>query len=154
MIAGNALSPRELLRLDDFALSVLVESIAHATHMDETAKDLATRIESRDLFKQVPVESDRLNWFLRQEHARERLYEAIRPYCPGNPDYYLIIDETEFNMMSHEDDQRVCLVNADGSADYAVEHPAFEHYRRARSVGLRLFTVREAVRVAASCIGS
>jgi hypothetical protein len=152
MIAGHPLGPSELLSLDDFSLAVLVESIATSDVRDETVKDLAKRIQSRDLFKQVPVSSDRLNRFLRTDQAHEGLVEAIKPFCSGDPTFYYRIDETQFRMMSPTDAERVCLVAADGTAQYASDHPAFETYRSAHSEELRLFTIHEAVVAAKACV--
>jgi HD superfamily phosphohydrolase len=61
MIHGNAIGPNELLQLDDFALSVLVDTVAQSTVKDDTVRDLAWRLRSRDLFKKVPVSSHAIN---------------------------------------------------------------------------------------------
>jgi HD superfamily phosphohydrolase len=145
VIQGQALEQPDLLRLDDFALFVLVETIAQSGLRDETARDLARRISSRDLFKIVHVSTKRLNRYFRSARAVERLFDAIRPFCPGDPEYYLVIDETEFEMMSSVADQKVALLDEHGVASFARDHPAFEALARIQTENLRLFTVREAV---------
>src|ERR1051325_2169957 len=145
IIHGDALGQRDLLRLDDFALSVLVESVTQSAVRDVTVRDLAKRISARDLFKNVRVSSDRLNKSFRTPHALERLYEAIKPYVPGDPEYYLVLDETEFQMMADARSQKACLIRGDNSAYYATEHPSFEALRMVKFENVRIFTVREAI---------
>ena len=148
IIKGEALTPAELLRLDDFALSVLVEHVARSDISDQTVRDLALRISSRDLFKIVHVDTEQLNRFFRLPDAYPRLYRAIKPYCPGAPEYYLVRDEIGFRMMSDNAAHCVCLLRDDLSADYALNHPAFADLREIRRDDVRLFTLREAVTAA------
>jgi len=145
IIHGDALAQRDLLRLDDFTLSVLVESVSQSTVRDATVRDLARRISSRDLFKAVRVSNERLNRYFRTPQALERLHEAIKPYVPGDPAYYLVLDETEFQMMAENPSQKVCLIGGGGSARYAAEHTSFEALRSVTSETVRIFTVREAI---------
>lgn len=145
LIKGETLEQLELLRLDDSTITVLVETVAQSALRDRTTKDLARRLSARDLFKLVHVSAESLNRYFRTSQARERLYEAIKPYCPGDPEYYLVIDETDFLMMSEKTDQRVCLLKDDLTWSFAIDHPAFAALRDLKPSGLRLFTVREAV---------
>lgn len=146
MIHGDALSQHDLLRLDDFALAVLIEAIAQSSVRDETVRDLARRISARDLFKIVHISTERIHrYFSRTGQAREMLWDAIKPYCPGDPEYYLVIDETDFRMMTKDDSQKACFIGEGGMAAYAFDHPSFESLCREGSEQLRLFTVREAV---------
>jgi HD superfamily phosphohydrolase len=145
IIHGDALAQRDLLRLDDFTLSVLVESVAQSGVRDPIVRDLARRISARDLFKTVRVTSERLNKYFRTAHALERLHEAIKPYVPGEPEYFLVLDETEFQMMASVPAQKVCLIHGDNRARYATEHPSFEALRNVTSENVRIFTVREAI---------
>jgi hypothetical protein len=145
IIKGEALSQSDLLRLDDFALSVLVEHVARSDISDQTVRDLALRISSRDLFKIVHVGTDTLNRFFRLPDAYPRLYRAVKPYCPGDPEYYLVRDEIDFRMMSDSGDHCVCLLRDDLSAYYAFDHNAFADLRAIRREDVRLFTLREAV---------
>jgi HD superfamily phosphohydrolase len=144
IIQGDAVAPHELLRLDDFALSVLIENIAQSNIRDVTARDLARRISARDLFKIVHVTTEQIEKYFRSGHTLERLHEAIKPYCPGDPAYYFIMDETEFEMMSEEDAQKVCLLRNDGTAMFATQHPAFASFQ-IKTALVRMFTLREAV---------
>jgi HD superfamily phosphohydrolase len=154
MMKGKALEPGELIRLDDFTLSVLVDQIAQSSISDDTVRDLATRIRSRDLFKQVPVSADVLNHYLRSDHSKEKLYEVVKPYAPGLSEYYIVVDETKFKMLSSEDREKVCLIDEHGKATYANEHILFDLYRHGEEDGLRIFTLREAVDEVKKCIES
>jgi uncharacterized protein len=145
IIQGDALPQRDLLRLDDFSLSVLVEMVAQSTIRDDTVRDLAVRISARDLFKLVRVSSDRLNKYFRTPQALERMYEAIKPYCPGDPEYYLVLDETEFQMLADKTEQRVCLIGPGHRAAYGLNHPTLDGLHKGKTEGVRVFTVREAV---------
>jgi HD superfamily phosphohydrolase len=145
IIHGDALAQRDLLRLDDFTLSVLVESVAQPSVRDVTVRDLAKRISARDLFKNVRISGDRLNRYFRTPQALERLHEAIKPYVPGDPEYYLVLDETEFQMMADSPSQKVCLIRGDNVAYYATEHASFDALRMVKSENVRIFTVREAI---------
>src|SRR5262245_15251917 len=152
IIQGKAVGPNDLLGLDDFALSVLIDQIAQSSVKDETVRDLAKRIQARDLFKQVRIASEKINRYFREGHALERPYEVIKPYCPGDSEYYLVVDETEFRMLSSRDSEKVCLVDQNLTATFADEHFMFDAYRHDHVEGLRLFTLREAVSAVEDCI--
>lgn len=154
IIQGNALSQNELIKLDDFALSVLVDYVSQSNISDITVRDLAQRIRSRDLFKQVPIPHDKLNRYLRLDRAKENLYETIKPFTRGISEYYLVIDETRFKMLSSQDSEKVCLIDDQQNAIYANEHQSFIDYPRDEIEGLRIFTIREAVKAVQECIES
>jgi uncharacterized protein len=145
MMQGEALSPPELLRLDDFSLSVLVDAVANGVARDDTSRDLAQRILARDLFKLVPVGSDQVADFLAKPEKREALYGAIKPYVPGPSQYYMIVDRTRFDMFSRSWDETVLLVGEDGRAHPASEHPELRGYAQSQPMKWRLFTVPQAV---------
>jgi HD superfamily phosphohydrolase len=152
MIQGGAVGPSELLSLDDFSLFVLIDTIAQSSIKDDTVRDLARRVRERDLFKQVPISSEILNRYLRSDHAKEKLYEAVKPYAPGDAEYYILLDETEFSFLSKRDEQKVCLVDGNNHAAFVNDHPEFENHRHSDAEELRLFTLREAVDSVAGCI--
>jgi HD superfamily phosphohydrolase len=148
---GEPIGPRDLLKLDDFALWVLIDVVASSDTKDDTLRDLSRRIVARDLFKKIPVSPKKLSEFLLTAHARDRLHEAIKPYCPGEPEYYLIIDQASFSMLSDEESDRLYLIN-NGKATAAVDHPLFANFRHLNSANVRAYTVREAVPIVSQII--
>jgi uncharacterized protein len=92
-ISGEPLSQEEILNLDDFSLFVLIQELSAAQGVDPIVRDLSQRILSRDLFKVVPVEAEKIRDFLQEEGAYDRLYAAMKPFCPGDPKHYLIRDD-------------------------------------------------------------
>jgi HD superfamily phosphohydrolase len=145
VVGGQAVGPEDILRLDDFALSVLVETVAQTDRGDRTARDLAQRLRARHLFKQIRVSSDAATEFLKIDGARAQLYDLIAPHVHGcKPEYYLVEDVVAFSMMASKPRNKVYLVNGDGSAVAAADHPAFELYKSQKLRALRLFTVAEA----------
>jgi len=152
IIRGSAIEPAEILKLDDFAIWVLIDSISQSSIKDETVRDLADRIRARDLFKKVPVSTEQINRFNRNEGAKEKLYEVIKPYCRGDSKYYIIEDVVEFKMLHKEPSKKVCLINPHGEVEYCDSHPTFDIYRNKDVEDLRIYTIREAVDAVAKFI--
>jgi len=154
LINGETLGPRELLKLDDFAIWILVDIVAGAEAKDlkdDTARDLAWRITSRDLFKRVRILSVQLQQFLAQPYAQEQIREAIKPFCPGDPEFYFFIDYAKFEMLSQKESD--CIYLIDGlKAMSVLNHPQFTHYRDATRTTVRLYTIREALPAVESLI--
>ena len=144
-VRGDAVGPEDLLALDDFSLTVLIDSVANSPSMDPTARDLANRIVARDLFKAVPLPSDTVNAYLRQPHSYARLYDAIKPYCPGESEYYLVVDTVKFCMLSDDPKNRVYIIGQDHKAKSANDHELLQSYRGVSKDAVRLFTPREAI---------
>ncbi|HEY0019314.1 MAG TPA: HD domain-containing protein [Longimicrobium sp.] len=144
MIRGDAVPPQDLLSLDDFSLSVLIDAVANDDKMDQTARDLARRIVSRDLFKMVPVPTAKLNTFLRRADAYSELHQKIKPYVSGDPQSYLIVDTARFTLLSPDRKQAVYLIE-DGKATAAHDHPILRAHADATTETVRIYTVREAV---------
>jgi HD superfamily phosphohydrolase len=153
VISGEVLEPPELLALDDFSLWVLIDNVAHAPRMDATARDLARRVVERDLFKLVPCVDRRVNEFLRREDGYDRLYDAIRPYCPGPPQFYLWVDVSRFTMLSDRREEWAYFVGEDRIATPVREHESIRPLWREDDESVRLFTVPEAVERVAALIG-
>jgi hypothetical protein len=139
--------------VDDFALFVLIEQLAGTTGLDPVVRDLARRILSRELFKLLPVDSERVQEYLSQEGAYDRLYKAMKPFCPGDPRHYLLRDDysvTFFNFdkeaSSEEDDANPAtkhesyLIDSSRKARPLREHIDLkEHKKGIKST--RLFTL-------------
>lgn len=143
MISGEAVEQNDLLKLDDFAVWVLIERLV-ARSKDPTVKDLGQRILSRDLFKRVPCDSEKANAFLRRKDSFPQMYQAIRAVCPGKPEHYLVIDETNFSMFENSDGGAGFLVDA-GAASKMSEHEALKGYVTKPHAEVRIFTLEPAV---------
>jgi uncharacterized protein len=111
-LAGAPLAPREVLSLDDYSLWTMIMRIAAATNGDVTATDLARRIVNRDLFKRVDVTPNRLTDFL-GDPGREALYPFIERFVAGDPSSYVLVDRSEFLMLTDDEDREACLVDTD-----------------------------------------
>ncbi len=151
LLSGEALGCRELLRLDDFSLSVLIETASAQPGADETIRDLGQRILSRDLFKIVPIERRRLGEYLRKPDAYPRLHAAIQPFCRGRAQYYLVVDETNVRMLSDAPGQMVYVVDENRRATPIRDHDMFREYWKPQE-GVRIFTLAEAVSAVKSVV--
>ena len=144
IIGGSVLSPEELLALDDFSLSVLIDNIAGEAKKDAIAADLARRILSRDLFKWVPVSSQKIAEYLERNNARADLHEAIKPFCPGESEYYLLEDKARFRMMSKKSEEKAYLIDGNSVASPAHDHESLRGYEHIEAETRRIYTIREA----------
>jgi uncharacterized protein len=141
---GEALDQQQILSLDDFSLSVLIDLLTNDGSADPTVRDLGQRILGRDLFKIVPANSQTVAEFISQPEGFEKIYAAIKPFCRGNPRYYLVIDRTSFSMFSKSKMGLSYLVDENGLATPIKEHPKLKQHDK-ESTAVRLFTVSEAV---------
>ncbi len=146
IISGDPLKFEELLSLDDYYLWSLIDSVTKMENIDLTLKDLGLRITSRNLFKVVECSSQKINDFLRRPNGREKIYEAIKPYCPeGNEEFYLVVDEKKFHMFTENEDEYGFIIDADRKAKPIKDHEAFDNFRQIHSDEVRLFTLSEAI---------
>jgi HD superfamily phosphohydrolase len=154
-IEGGPLQIEEILILDDYSLWVMIQGLSEIGDRDPTLSDLAFRLISRDLFKLVPCDSDRLNSFLSDHDNHKRLQEAVSPFCSGVGRYYYFTDDASFDMLASAPDERAYFVDLDRSerpASYIDEHPDLASYRSQRRTVRRLFCIREAVDTIAKLI--
>jgi hypothetical protein len=152
MVSGEAVGPDEFLSVDDFALLVLIDYLAHTEEVDPTIRDLARRIISRDLFKLVPCSSSRISDFLRKDGGEEQIYNIIGKHLP-EPRYYLIKDVSKFSMLSEQKDEWSYFVDSGGIATSMREHEAIRPLWREIDESVRLFAPREVVHAVAKLIG-
>jgi HD superfamily phosphohydrolase len=145
IISGEVVHPKELLALDDFSLWVLIDNVANAQHMDPTAQDLARRILERDLLKLVPCPPRKVNEFLRRQEGYDRIYDVIARFCPGPPEFYLLVDVSPFTMLADRMEERAYFVDEDRFATPIRDHEGIRPLWRESEESVRLFTVREAV---------
>ena len=153
MISGEVLSPEELLMLDDFSLSVLIDYISKMKGIDETVKDLGNRILSRDLFKIVPSSSVRVNEFLRKENGYAKIYNAIQPFCEGKKEFYLVVDTIKFSMFSEKEKEMSYFIDENRQATPMREHVMLRNHWQKPEEYVRLFTIQEAVEAVKKLIG-
>jgi HD superfamily phosphohydrolase len=152
MVAGEVVGPRDLLSTDDFALQVLIDVVAHATGIDPTVVDLANRILSRDLFKMVPRQSEKLADFLQSPEAYPRIDAVLRERGFAHPEFYRITDKVPFNMLAERKEERGYFVDADGRATEMREHENIRPIRGHKHDSVRLFVPEEAVGAVANLI--
>lgn len=152
MMRGLTVGPSQLMRMDDFSISVLIDAVAGGMIKDDVATDLALRIQARDLFRQVPVESRHVDEFLASPQRREELYDAIQPFVPGPSEFYVIIDHSEFRMFSDLQEERALLIDPERKATPVMDHPSLLAYRSEQAKQWRIFTVRQAVEQVAKVI--
>jgi HD superfamily phosphohydrolase len=145
MIAGNCLTPEELLSLDDYSLWVLMNNVANDSDFDVTARDLAKRILGRNLFKYIPCDSRKLNDMLRRDDGYLKIYEAIEPFCLGKRESYLVVDTISFSMLSESEGNFSYFINGKRDAAPIKDHAVCHHYWNAKDECVRLFTLEEAV---------
>jgi HD superfamily phosphohydrolase len=152
MVSGEAVGPEEFLSVDDFALQVLIDYLAHADGIDVTVQDLARRIISRDLFKLVPCPSSRISDFLRKDGGNERIYDVIGQHFP-EPRYYLIKDVLKFRMLSERKEEWGYFVHDQHVATPMREHEVIRPLWRETEDFVRLFAPREVIDKLATLIG-
>lgn len=153
VISGNALGPEELLSLDDFSLWVLIEDIAKQSDIDDTVQDLARRIIGRDLFKVVPCDPKKISEFLIKEDGRERIYSAIKPFCPGKIESYLYVDELKFSMLSENTNRMSFFIDDNRDATHIRDHESLRTHWMPQEDIVRIYTLREAVDAVKKLIG-
>ena len=126
MVAGKPVGLQEVVSLDDSSLWVLIRYVSSLEEGDITALDLARRIVERDLFKIVPLSAMRVGRYLQQEaNATVNIQNAIRPFCRGEAEYYLIVDSTTFSMFSDDPNQSCYFVDERRRARTARDHEQF-----------------------------
>lgn len=143
MIGGKAIEPHALLRMDDFALWVLVEQVTAKTK-DPILKDLGTRLMARDLFKLVRTPAEKTTAFLTGADAYNKIYDVLRrTYGQGN-EFALIVDHTRFSMFSEKSSEVGFVVDGKGKAKKIRDHEAFRSLSSAPVIQQRLFVPKDA----------
>jgi hypothetical protein len=145
LLSGEAIDQRELLSLDDFSLFVIIDRASGLKGVDSTVKDLGARILSRDLFKIVPVDTEKLNRFLKRQDAYPRLHRAIQPFCQGDPKYYVYIDECEFRMFCEKQEELGYFIDEDRMPSLMRESEELRMHSGNKKELMRIFTLSEAV---------
>lgn len=143
IILGEAIAPADLLELDDSVLWAFVGDMAKDDGADPVARDLARRLLSRDLFKVVPVDSERLSEHIGR-HGRDRIIATVARYVGSEAQYYVHFDRVDFKWFVDEGPTQTYFVD-EGKASPIRHDDELMHFpQKARSY-LRLYSVREAV---------
>lgn len=149
MLQGHPVSADELLKVDDFAVWVLVSQVAGITKGDATAENLANRLIERDPLRSVPVDSHRLENFLQKgTAAHQKIEKVVSKFVPGEAKYFYQVDHPRFDVFEKEDGMKAMLVDtADANrpvsflANHAMIRKTFED---TVDLGVRLLVPREA----------
>lgn len=101
LFGDGVLGPADLIDLDDDRLWVLVHNLATQDRGDKVIRDLARRLISRDLFKQVPIESDDARELNKHNSTRVTDLEDVLRKALGcaDPKFYFHIDSHKLNLL-------------------------------------------------------
>lgn len=155
LMEGQALGPSELLSLDDYFVWVFIQHLASGASKDPTIAELARRVIARDLFRVVPVDSERLDEFFVDGEAYARLHSAVAPYSQGDPKFFAYFDRSHFRMFSSSHTQFGFFVDTDLSSRPATPFRDDERLQKladSKPRSKRLFVPREAVESVRSLI--
>lgn len=154
IMKGEAIGPEDLIKLDDFVIFVLIDQVANGAFKDDTAKDLAQRLQARALFKVVPVSSERATNFFATPGNIDKLHNIVKKFVPGLPQYYVLVDRPKFEMMTTDPDKKVMLIDTSGMAAEASNHESLRQYMQPERSQMRVFTVASAVESVQKMINS
>lgn len=147
VMEGDPLSPRDLLALDDHLIWVFIQHLAERDDFDPAVSDLARRVVTRDLFKGVDCPEDKLDEFLAQPDAYDRLWAAVAKYCPGSRDCYVYVDRSSSKLFNERPGEQAFFIGNDGAAEPIREHSQLLPLRTSNVMRhTRLYVPREAVR--------
>lgn len=136
ILQGRELSPSQILGLDDYTLWNLITAAAHEKTRDRTLQDLARRLVTRDLFKEVPVDQGQLARFERPETKGKIRDIVSRNFPDFDPDYVVVSARRSFTVVSGPDTpDTVYLVNRDSrdrKAAPAIADPVLAPYHTGR----------------------
>ncbi len=148
VLRGETLNVEEVLHLDDYSLWMLLDRVADDDGMDGTAHDLAQRLRSRELLEPVPCDDETLRRFMDHPDWHEWLCLAIRPFCPGESEYYIYPDIWSLDVMSEDPAQWSFFLDvkrefpsATPIREHSLLRPHSDEGRRSTS----LYTIPEAV---------
>jgi uncharacterized protein len=101
LFENGVLAPSDLIGLDDDTLWQLVHDIAAQKRGDKIVRDLAERVLSRDLFKQVPIGPHEVRDLNKHGSARVADLEEVlkKALDCEDPKYYFHIDSHKLNLL-------------------------------------------------------
>lgn len=112
---------------------------------------------SRDLFKLVPVSAEEIRDYLQGEGAYDRIYAAMKPFCPGDPKHYLVRDDYNIKFFNSGADASGPMKSDSYLVDAKrVARPLREHHdlksHKTSIRSTRLFTLDSCVSAVAKAI--
>lgn len=101
LFENGVLEPADLINLDDDALWLLVHDLAAQERSDKILRDLARRLLSRTLFKQVPISPEEVRSMNRHGSAQIADLEEILRKALGcdDPSFYFHVDSHKLNLL-------------------------------------------------------
>jgi HD superfamily phosphohydrolase len=151
----GVIGPPDLIRLDDDVLWLLVHDIAAQDRGDMIVRDLARRLLSRNLFKQVPITPDEVKDLNKHGSTRLADLEEVlgKALCCEDPKYYFHIDSHKLNLLeqgagngdAYDRCARFIHVDADGRPAELVRDTELVSYGK-KTEEERLFVPEVALR--------
>jgi len=170
ILLGQPLSPEELLQLDDYSLGVMIDYFQTGSD-DDILGDLARRVTSRDLLKEVDAEHDELEAFHRRRGGEEELRAELALQVPeGATGSYIYVEDeddplTYFSPLEKRgskegsgeiDRNQVFLIHGASAGTLAKEHPELWSLRvsdeKEKPPPRRIFVPREALKRAGEIV--
>lgn len=144
-INGETLELPEFMSLDDHNLWVFIQRVAGTT-ADPVAADLARRILARELFKPLPIMTDRLQRFMNENppEAIELVDATLRAAGYKEPSSYRLYDAATFWFFHRDPRHGSMFVDRRRRAYPLREHPELVHHPRDKQETLRLFVPADA----------
>lgn len=148
-IAGEPLSTKEVLELDDYSLSVFIGRLRTEVD-DEAVKTLASRVYSRDLFKPVQITRDRLDKLITSEHdvTMQEIDGILRELGYEQPEAFRFVDHAYFSFFHGRDGEGSWFVDTRTPQRHALpisRHEALVHHPQERQVLHTLYVPLDAV---------
>lgn len=127
LLRGEALEPHEILSLDDSLIWTLIQAIADSQRMDETVSELSKWLVNRVLFKAVPCKIEKINRFLIDKDAHNKIKETLqRVFIGKDVKYYYQIVSCPISLINEKSAEQGYFVDSSDPARRASplrDHP-------------------------------
>lgn len=127
LLHGHALEPHEILSLDDSLVWTLIQAIADGKKIDSTVSELSNCLLNRVLFKAVPCKADKINRFLIDKEAHNRIKETLKKVFPQKKiEYYYQIVSCPTSLINEKSAEQGYFVDSSDPARRASplrDHP-------------------------------
>lgn len=129
-LTGAGLKASEVLQLDDAGLWVFIRRLAEDA-ADETVRELASQLASRDLFKAVPIDDLTLDRrFDEERDAPEAIERALENAGISDPADHWLLDRVEFDFFHRGEGEGSWFVDTRGSGRQARPITQYDDLRR------------------------
>jgi hypothetical protein len=88
---------------------------------------------------------------LARSEGYDRIFSAIKPFCPGEPRYYLVVDRISFNMFGQSKNDSAFFLDDEQVARPINDDPHLRGYDK-NEKSVRLFTISGAIKSLAALI--